>query len=266
MKSLVEWMRTVRLPVMPEVAAKLVSTYQDEHVEIMHLRDVIAKDPALTASILRLANSPLYGLSRSVNSLDAAISLLGISKVRSQAIAICLTNAFELPQGMSRQAYWNKSMQCAGYAMWLALAVGLDESEAWLTGTLLHLGEVLIGQHPPLDADAAPANPTLHRWQAQHAAAGFDEGQVMSAVATQWYFPQTIAHALLHCSDPLNADCLSSLAAVLHLAALLADLDSVDDVSLSSLPAAVVSRLGINVEWLAQYIPDPATFTDTSML
>lgn len=264
MKSLVDWLRTVRLPVMPEVAAKLVASYQDEQVDITYLRNVIAKDPALTASVLRLANSPLHGLSRSVNSLDAAINLLGISKVCSQAIAICMTTAFELPKGMSRQAYWSHSMHCAGYAMWLALAAGQDESEAWLTGMLLHLGGVLIGPLP--QADAAPANATLQRWQAQHLAVGFDEGQVMAAVATQWYFPPSIAHALQHSADPLNPDCLSTQAAVLHLAAMLADLDGLDDASLARLPAAVLSRLGLDVAWLAQHQPDPASFTDTSML
>lgn len=268
MKSLVEWMQAVRLPVMPEVAAKLVSSYQDEHVEITYLRDVIAKDPVLTAALLRLANSPLHGLSRTVNSLDAAISLLGISKVRTQAIAVCMSDSFDLPQGMSRQDFWNKSMQCAGYAMWLALAVGLDESEAWLTGMLLHLGEILISQQMTVEraAVAQPANPTLSRWQMQQAEAGIDEGQVMAAAATQWYFPPSIVQALQHCANPLEADTFYAPAAVVHLAAMLADLDAVDEASLASLPAEVVTRLGIEVAWLAQHIPDPRTFTDTSIL
>jgi hypothetical protein len=39
-----------------------------------------------------------------------------------------------------------------------------------------------------------------------------------------------------------------------------------DDTILSGLPKDVVSRLGIDIEWVAQYLPDPATFTDTSMI
>jgi HD-like signal output (HDOD) protein len=268
MNSLDEFMQTARLPVMPEVAVKLIASFAAETVEITYMRDVISKDPALTASVLRLANSPLYGLSRSVNSLDAAISILGISKVRTQAIAVCLSNAAELPAGISRQAFWNQSMKCAGYAMWLALAVGLDESEAWLTGILLRLGEVLIAQlKPPMlaMAEAGPGDPGS-RWQWESDQVGFDEGQLMAEAAKRWYFPAEIVAALQHCARPLAAPRFVPLAAVIHLAAVLAELERADDTILTCLPPDLVARLGIDIEWIAQYLPDPATFTDTSML
>jgi HD-like signal output (HDOD) protein len=264
MKSLDAVMETVRLPVMPEVAVKLIATCATDIVEITYLRDVISKDPALTASVLRLANSPFYGLSRSVNSLDAAISILGIAKVRTQAIAICLAGAAALPPGLSREAFWSQSLKCAGYSMWLALAVGLDESEAWLAGILLRLGEVLIAQSQT-SADPA-ALPAPARWQAQRAQIGFDEGQVMAEAAKRWYFPQSIVKALQDCSHPLGADSFVPLAAILQLAAHLAEMDTGDDAMLTGLPQALVAKLGIDIEWIAQYLPDPATFTDTSML
>ncbi len=266
MNSLDELMQTARLPVMPEVAMKLVSSFASETLEITYMRDVISKDPVVTASVLRLANSPLHGLSRSVNSLDAAISILGISKVRTQAIAVCLSNSFDLPKGMSRATFWNQSMRCAGYAMWLALAVGLDENEAWLTGVMLHLGEVLIGQMQT--AATTPAAPTTpgSRWQAERAQVGFDEGQVMAEVARRWHFPVEIVQALQDCSDPLAAVPFAPLAAVLHLAATLSEAGRGDDAILQAMPPELVVRLGIDIEWIAQYLPDPASFTDTSML
>jgi HD-like signal output (HDOD) protein len=266
MNSLEELLRTARLPVMPEVAMKLVSSFGQEMLEITYMRDVISMDPALTASVLRLANSPMHGLSRSVNSLDAAISILGISKVRTQAIAVCLSNSIDLPKGMSREAFWNQSMCCAGYAMWLALAVGLDENEAWLTGILLHLGQVLIGQlqEAPV-ASAAPAMPDA-RWLAERTQIGFDEGQVMAEAARRWYFPVEIVQALQDCSNPLAAAKFSPLAAVVYLAAILSEAGQGDAAILQALPPEVVARLGIDIEWIAQYLPDPSSFTNTSML
>jgi HD-like signal output (HDOD) protein len=267
MKSLDAVMETVRLPVMPEVAVKLIATCATDIVEITYLRDVISKDPALTASVLRLANSPFYGLSRSVNSLDAAISILGIAKVRTQAIAICLAGAAALPPGLSREAFWSQSLKCAGYSMWLALAVGLDESEAWLAGILLRLGEVLIAQQQtPVHSATAAALSAPARWQAQREQVGFDEGQVMAEAARRWYFPQGIVKALQDCANPLAAASFSPLAGILQLAASLSEMEAADDAMLMGLPPELVARLGIDIEWIAQYLPDPATFTDTSML
>ena len=155
-------------------------------------------------------------------------------------------------------------MCCAGYAMWLALAVGLDENEAWLTGIMLHLGEVLIWQmQTPLPAPAVPPDA---RWQAERAQFGFDEGQVMAEADRRWYFPAEIVQALRDCAQPLEVTPFSPLAVVLHLAATLSEAGQGDDAILQAMPPELVARLGIDIEWIAQYLPDPASFTDRSML
>lgn len=205
MTKLSKFVETARLPVMPEVAAKLIPTLSSDVVELTYLRDVISKDPVLTATVLRWANSPLHGLSRSVNTLDAAISILGLSKIRAQAIATCMSNAFDLPEGLDRGRFWQQSMKCAGYSMWLALAVGLDESEAWLTGMLLHLGEVLIYQFDGATGKLLVASNrgSVLRWQREHDLLGFDDAQVVSEAARFWNFPKEIVAALGSCSNPL---------------------------------------------------------------
>jgi HD-like signal output (HDOD) protein len=169
---------------------------------------------------------------------------------------------------MSRETFWSESLKCAGYSMWLALAVGLDESEAWLTGILLRLGEVLVAQLDNSDAvptAARPASPGS-RWQQEREQVGFDDGQLMAEAAKLWYFPQNIVNALHDCSSPLSAAKFAPLAAVIHLAAILSEREPADDSILECLPADLVSKLGIDTGWIAQYLPDPASFTDTSML
>jgi len=268
MTKLSRFVDAARLPVMPEVAAKLIPTLSSDTVELTYLRDVISKDPVLTASVLRWANSPLHGLSRSVNTLDAAISILGLSKIRAQAIATCMSSAFDLPEGLDRGRFWQQSMKCAGYSMWLALAVGLDESEAWLTGMLLHLGQVLIFQ---FDKDvakqlAASNLKSVLRWQREQDLLGVDDAQVVSEAAKCWNFPKEIVTALKNCSNPLESAKFSKLGGVVHLAAILSECDVVDNQTLEGLPKELLSRIGADAQWLAEYLPDPATFVDTSVL
>jgi HD-like signal output (HDOD) protein len=268
MITLKEFVESARVPVMPEMAAKLIPTLTSDTLELAYLRDVIAKDPGLTATVLRWANSPLHGMSRSVTTLDAAVSILGLSKIRAQAIAVCVSNAFELPAGMERQKFWAQSMKCAGYSMWLALAIGLDESEAWLTGMLMHLGEVVIFR---FDADAArqlsQSNlQAVSRWRMEQDLLGVDDGQVMGAITALWEFPQEIVRALQCASNPMEAAAFSRLGGVVHLASILSEMDSVNHESLVNLPPDLMARLGVDAQWLSQYIPDPATFLDTSAL
>lgn len=268
MTTLEKFIEAARVPVMPEVASRLIPTLNQDTVELTYLRDVIAKDPGLTATVLRWANSPFHGLSRSVTTLDAAISILGLSKIRAQAIAVCISNAFELPEGLERNKFWEQSMKCAGYSMWLALATGLDESEAWLTGMLIHLGEVVIFS---FDADVAkqlsqPHLQAVSRWQMEQKLLGVDDAQVMGEIARHWNFPKEIVLALQSASDPMKADKFSKLGGVVHLASILSEMDVVDHQALENLPCDLMARLGVNAQWLAQYLPDPATFMDTSVL
>ena len=74
------FIQTVKLPVMPEAAHALIRTLNDEDADVVTVRDIIAKDPALTTTLLRMANSALFGLSRSVTTLDNAVSVVGMAQ------------------------------------------------------------------------------------------------------------------------------------------------------------------------------------------
>ena len=250
------------LPAMSDIAAQLVATLSKEEVDLTYLRDLIARDPSLTASLLRWANSPIHGYARKINTLDGAITVLGISKIRACAIAFFITNTIHTPNGIDRDAFWKSCMQSAGYAMWIALAVGLNESEAWLTGMLVRLGELVIGQFDPASPEAHELSPlpVRERWSQQRQKIGFDEGDVVSEVAKLWFFPDAMVEALHKCAKPLEFMAFSPLSAVLHLALILGDFESVNEETLQTLPIEVTAKLGIQVEWLAQHIPEHVIF------
>jgi HD-like signal output (HDOD) protein len=252
------------LPPISGIAAQLVATLSEEEVELTYLRDLIAQDPALTVAVLRWANSPLYGATRRVNTLEAAISMLGTAGVRARAIGFFITNTFDPPVGLDRDAFWASCMHSAGYAMWLALALGLNESEAWLTAMMARLGELVIGQVDPSTVVALEASrlPVQQRWQMEQERIGFDEGHVMAEVARLWSFPDSMVEGLRQCARPLDFATVSTLGAVVHLAMLLADMAVVDKASLQALPPEVTAKLGFALDWMAQHIPERASFTD----
>jgi len=270
MTPIAQFVETIKLPVMTEVAQALIRTLNDEDADVITVRDIIAQDPTLTATLLRMANSATFGLSRSVTNLDNAVSIIGMSGIRARALGVCLSSMMPLPAGLDRIQFWHDCMRSAGYARWLALALGQDENQAWLSGMLLRLGRIVVMQHDANQVQAIEALPCPPgaRWDRERAACGFDEGQIMAEIARRWEFPQTIVDTLVHCvsagSDSNRGHAQQS--DVLHLAALLADHADVQVETLAALPESIVHRTGINLLWLGMHLPDPEQFTANAVL
>ncbi len=258
--------KSVALPVMPEVGLALINTLDDDDAPVSKIQALIAVDPALSAKLLGLANSAAFGLPRKVATLDAAMSLVGLSKVRALALSACLHNAFSMPQGIDTVTFWRYAVRCAGYAQWLAEGVDEDRQRAWLTGLMLRLGELLIGNAQPAAVAAIEAQPCkpAERWSRERQASGFDEGEVTAELARRWNFPSAMVVALLHASDPLASKPLVPLAGVLHLAGRLADLPSADSDAIDTLPVPVMSALGLKYGWMKSDFPDSDTFLKLS--
>jgi len=268
MSTLSAFFESAKLPVMSEVVHALIRTLNDPDSSATQVEAIIAKDPALTANLLRLANSAQFGLSRQVLSLDHAITLMGMSRVRALALSTSISTAFPQVPGLDRTAFWKFSMVCAGYAQWLAGGAGLDPQQAWLAGMMLRLGELIIGQKSPdalVEIEALP-NPAEARWEREQRLLGFDEGQVTAVLARHWNFPDAIVTGLQSAGDPMAAQPFDALAGVVHLAALLADCAMPGPDSVAELPMPVITALDIDRHWMVARFPRAETFVDTTGL
>ncbi len=266
MSSLDSFFATVKLPTMSEVAHALIKTLNNENASTSEVRNIIAKDPALTAKLLRLANSAQFGLPRGVGSLDDAISMVGMSMVRTLSLGSCLSESFPKLPGLDSTEFWRTCMACAGYAQWLAGGVGADSQQAWLAGMMLRLGELLIGQADPDTLREIEKLPNLPggRWEREKRLVGFSEGQVTAELARRWNFPKEIVQALQLSSDPVTEHGFSRLAAIVHLAGLLADSPDASPDVLDTLPQDVVAALLLDEQWMRTRFPATDSFVNVS--
>lgn len=262
MSNLDSFFANVKLPTISEVAQSLIKTLNDDDASVQQVGGLIAKDPALTAKLLRLANSAGFGLSRSVSSVDEAIAMIGMSKVRTLALAACMSESFPTLPGLSAQEFWVSSMATAGYAQWLAGGVGADGQQAWLTGMMVRLGELLIGQADPQTLKEIEKLPHIPggRWEREVHLVGFTEGQVTAELARRWNFPAEIVQGLQQSFDPLADKNFSRLAAIVHLSSLLADTPQATVEALDTLPQDVVAALMLDPAWLQAKFPAADSF------
>lgn len=267
MPNAARFLQSVKLPVMPEAAQALIRTLNDPNADVPMVVAIIAKDPGLTTTLLRMANSAMFGLSRSVSTLESAVSVIGMAHIRARALAICVANAVEFPPGLNRLAFWTHSLVCAGYAKWLASHTAVDQQQAWLSGMMLRLGEVVIAQRMPETLERIEMQPCApgERWARERELTGFDEGAIAAEVMRRWDFPEEVALALQAAADP-QANNSHPLGAVVHLAALLTDQVSQEPVALKNLPSPVMQALGLDVQKLQQQVPGAESFSDISML
>ena len=266
MPSIDSFFESVKLPSIPDLAHSLIATLNDEDASIEEVSDLITRDPAISAKLLRLANSAQFGLPRGVGNIDDAIAMVGMNKVRTLALGACLGSSFPSMPGLDTHSFWKTSMACAGYAEWLARKVGADAPMAWLTGMMLRLGELLIAEADPATLQAIEQGPLVPgmRWQREKRLAGFTEGELTAELARRWNFPMQMVQALQRAADPLVEQAYSRLGAIVHIAGLLADTPNAGPEQVTDLPSDVLLALALEPDWLCQHFPSNADFIDAS--
>lgn len=264
MPTLDAFFESVQLPTMNEVAQSLVRTLHDENVSVGAVARTITDDPALTAKLLRLANSARFGLPRGVATVDEAIQMVGMVQVRNLCLGACLADSFPAVPGLNRQQFWASSTACAGYAQWLAEPLGIDGQTAWLTGLMLRLGELLIAQATPQVLQQIEQLPQLPgvRWERERTLLGFTETQITAELARRWNFPMQMVQALHRAADPISEQAFSRLGAVLHLAGLIADTPEPDAGVIDTLPVEVLDSLRLDIFALQASFPVRDRFLD----
>ncbi len=268
MADIESFFATVRLPSISHVAQALITMLDTENASIDEVCALIARDPAIAARLLQLANSSQFGLSRSVGLLEDSVALVGLDRVRSLAVGASLSESFNEFPGLDRDAFWKCAMDSAGYAQWLALRVGIHGHIAWLTGMMLHMGQLLIAQADQevlTQIDRLPSIPGV-RWRREQRLMGFSEGQITAEMARRWNFPPQMVQALRRASDPMAEDGFSRLSAIVHLAGLLAETPDAGAHSIADLPPDVLTALQLDPQWMRNTFPDREKFVNVSSL
>ncbi len=213
------------LPSLPAVVAELLTSMEQDDIDLHYLAGRIALDQALTAKTLRLANSSFYGMPSKVTSIQQAMSVLGLHSVRTLVTACGVIGAVPAASGpaLNFDQFWRHAIATAVWARALARHLRQSPDTAFTAGLLHNLGTLVLATRFPDEYAAVPL------WRAEHADAsvaeaelavfGVDHAQAGSALAAHWKFPTAIQDAISH-QHRANA---TGLALAVGLARLLAE-------------------------------------------
>jgi HD-like signal output (HDOD) protein len=148
-----------KLPMMPAAATKAMAVANNPASALRDFAGVIERDPALTTGILKLANSPLYRIGRTIESLDQAVVRLGLRECKNLIVAVGMRSLLRAVSPAKRkqcEVLWRHSFVTACLCRRLNHALGLGfQGEEFSCGLSHDLGRMLIAIGAPEHFDAA---------------------------------------------------------------------------------------------------------------
>ena len=250
-----EWMRsnTSNIPMLPEVAARVISLASNPDVTISHLAQVITKDQVLTTRLLSLANSAYYTSSIDVSTVPEAIMRMGAAAVRNLAVTLCVTSRMREKNvyGAQGQMLVDHGLGTAYVARLVADDAGVDPDQAFLCGLLHDIGKMVIlkWHHDHVKRtgkplEAAELADLMEKWHPHVAGLAF----------RRWGLPTELDEPVLNHHDYTQATSDRRMAAVIYLANRLShrygfgcEKDEFDPMT-----DPVTEELGLDADWVAE--------------
>jgi putative nucleotidyltransferase with HDIG domain len=227
------------LVTLPDVALRISRMVNDPTTSAADIGREIGRDAALTARLLRIANSPGFGQYGKIATLSRAITVLGVRQVRDLTVGLTAIRAFD---GISNtlvtmESFWRHSLLCAVASGHIATRRGGLPGESAFVGGLLHdIGQLVILSRAHDAAREAllmsiDSSDDLELYHCERRVLGFDHGAVGLALARNWALPPALQACIGYHHEPDRATEFQLEVATVHTAnsvAVLAEIGSTD--------------------------------------
>lgn len=212
------------LPTLPAVALEVVRLCQQDRVQGEEIGEVTSQDPALAARILRLANSPYFGLRHEVTTVSHAVVMMGIVSVRTIALGFSLMNSLSSARAsaFNLRDFWARSLVAGAAAREISRATRTgNREEAFLGALLQNLGLLVLSAAVPRELERVLRTASRHDVlpQVEKKMLGSDHAEVGAWLAERWGLPGIFCDAIRYhhdphaCQEPASQDIVRVVAA-----------------------------------------------------
>lgn len=218
------------LPTLPDIVTLLSAVIHDPNSSATDVARVIASDSALSAKILKLANSAAFAFSRKISNIQHAVTLLGLREAYTLALSVSVIDRFTTVDRFDFRAYWNHSFRCATLSKLISSSLRDREIESAFVAGLLHdMGKVVLvmtmrGKHER--AVSFPSAAGMTPIEAEEKVLGLTHAEVGYLLGEHWLLPVELTSAIRYHHLPELEPESRGLAAVVFLANTFCKVDS----------------------------------------
>jgi putative nucleotidyltransferase with HDIG domain len=220
--------RCPTLPSLPSAYLRLVEAMNDPYCAAGDFARIIEEDAGLTARVLKLVNSSMYGVPQKIDSVSRALAILGIEPLHDLVLATSAVSAFDNlpPDLVDMESFWKHSVGTAVISRFIGTKREGANAEALFVCGLLHdIGRLIIYLANPTGARAthllaANRSDMLHDIEREEF--GYDHAMVGSALLNEWGLPNTLTQPVKYHHAPEKAGAFGVQAATVHVADIIA--------------------------------------------
>ena len=235
----------IGLPTIPTDITQMIGLIENPGTSAKDVSQLISTDQALTAKILKLANSAFYGFPRGISTVNQAVVVLGFETVKSLGLSVSVLERFavgEVTSSFDRQKFWEHSISCGVAARLLAEKYNYNiRSEAFSCGILHDLGKLVLSQYFADEFNqvlSVSEDDCVHISLAEERVLGVTHTDIGRWLAEKWNLPSRLTSAIAYHHYPsrsVGSD--SQLPALIHLADLLCRREEIGNGGGSSMPS-----------------------------
>lgn len=216
--------RISSLPSLPRLYQEVVTEIESEDGTVACVGEIISQDPAMTAKILQLANSAIFGLRFTVTSPAQAASLIGMDTIKSLVLSLQVFKSFDgaTVQGFSMDDLMTHCLRVATIAQLIAKSEGLPKelsNESFAAGLLHDIGKLILAANAPKEFGSALATSKaegVSQVEAERTVFGLGHDEIGGYLLSLWGIPQNIVESVAfhHRPEQCRSESLSTPALV----------------------------------------------------
>ena len=199
----------VEIPPCPAILTKLLREVRADEPDFRKVGQLIGADVGLAAAIINVANSPYYGQSRKVTTIQQALSMLGLNVVTQRVTGLLLRQAFASGAGLGMERYWKSTMVCALIAATVSREMRLGHDEVCHTYALFRdCGMAVMLQKFPIYADIFDGSALAHGDPIQEVEGeryAINHAEVGARLGHGWHLSEPMVEAIRHHHDIFDA-------------------------------------------------------------